>query len=336
MAEYYGNCKHPIIFGAGKKYWILYDTTNTGGEFVVHTPNGGVRFKKNDLGLPYINLKDSKAAVCLINTIRGNSEGYTKRQIKEADEARRALSMVGGPTEAEFTQMVRRNHLPNCNINPNAIKQANEIFGPNLIGIRGKTTRRKLGIVRNKVVGIPNQIVERNRTVWLAGDVMFVNGIAFVVTVSRGLKFITAHHLPSREAKDLADSIRETIKIYQRGGFKVQTLLMDWEFEKIRSLLPEVLVNTTSAGEHVGEVERHIRTIKEQTRGIMCTLPYKRMPNQMVVELVYFCVMWLNAIPSKSGISNDYSPREIVVRQKLDYKKHCCVPFGAYCKVFED
>ncbi|KAL7460774.1 hypothetical protein ACHAXS_001215, partial [Conticribra weissflogii] len=276
------------------------------------------------------------AAVCLINTIRENTEGYTKRQVDEAREARRALSMVGGPTEAEFMQMVRQNHLPQCNITHDAIKRANAIFGPDLTGIRGKTTRRKPEAVKSEIVGVPAQIINWNKFVWLAGDVMFVNGVAFVVTVSRGLKFITTHYLPSRQANDLASSIRETIKIYQRGGFRVQTLLMDGEFEKIKPLLPEVLVNTTSAGEHVGDIERHIRTIKERARGIMCTLPYKRMLARMVVELVYFCVMWLNAVPSKNGVSKDYSPREIVVRQKLNYKNHCCVPFGAYCEVFED
>ncbi|KAL7462937.1 hypothetical protein ACHAXS_003308 [Conticribra weissflogii] len=226
-----------------KRYRISYDTTDTGGEFVVHTPSGEVRFKRDGLGLPYMNLKDSEAAVCLINTIQGNAEGYTKRQVNEAHEARRAIAMVGGPTEAEFTQMVRRNHLPHCNITPDAIKRANSIFGPDLTGIRGKTTWRRPEAVRNDIVGVPARIVNQNKFVCLAGDVMFVNGEAFVVTVSRGLKFITTHHLASREAINLASSIKETIKIYQQGGFKVQTILMDGEFEKIKPLLPEVLEN---------------------------------------------------------------------------------------------
>ncbi|KAL7462980.1 hypothetical protein ACHAXS_003351 [Conticribra weissflogii] len=165
---------------------------------------------------------------------------------------------------------------------------------------------------------------------------MFVNGIAFLVTVSRGLKFITTHYLPSRETNDLTNSLRETIKIYQRGGFKIQTVLMDGEFEKVKPHLPEVIVNTTAAGEHVGEVERQIRTIKERARGITCTMPYQKMPGRMIVDLIYFCTMWLNATPNKNGVSEDYSPRELVVRQRLDYKRHCRVPFGAYCEVFED
>ncbi|KAL7457933.1 hypothetical protein ACHAXS_000412 [Conticribra weissflogii] len=92
---------------------------------------------------------------------------------------------------------------------------------------------------------------------------MFVNGTEFFVTVSWGLEFITMHYLPSREANNLAISLKETIRIYQQGRFEVQTLLMDSEFKKVKPYLPDVLVNTTAAREHVGKVECHIRIIKE-------------------------------------------------------------------------
>ncbi len=38
-------------------------------------------------------------------------------------------------------------------------------------------------------------------------------------------------------------------------------------------------------------------------------------------------------LSSKLGISEKWSPREIVSRHKLDAKMHCKVSFGAYCKV---
>jgi hypothetical protein len=38
------------------------------------------------------------------------------------------------------------------------------------------------------------------------------------------------------------------------------------------------------------------------------------------MEFIYFVVLWLNAFPVKSGISSTYSPRELLVRWKLDYK----------------
>jgi hypothetical protein len=52
--------------------------------------------------------------------------------------------------------------------------------------------------------------------------------------------------------------------------------------------------------------------------------------------LVNTVVMWMNSFPVKSGISENWSPREIVLRHKLDAKMHCKVPFGAYCEVHVD
>jgi hypothetical protein len=48
------------------------------------------------------------------------------------------------------------------------------------------------------------------------------------------------------------------IKVYIRGGFIVQTMMMDMEFEKLVDLLPNVTINTTAAQEHIGEIERKI------------------------------------------------------------------------------
>jgi hypothetical protein len=44
----------------------------------------------------------------------------------------------------------------------------------------------------------------------------------------------------------------------------MQTGMMDMEFEALRELLPNITLNTTAAREHVGEIERKIRTIKRK------------------------------------------------------------------------
>ncbi len=48
-------------------------------------------------------------------------------------------------------------------------------------------------------------------------------------------------------------------------------------------------------------------------------------------------VLWLNAFPLKnSGVSANLSPRELVIRHKLDFKKHCRAQFGSYCEVHDE
>ena len=96
------------------------------------------------------------------------------------------------------------------------------------------------------------------------------------------------------------------------------------------------MYNTTTAKEHVAEIERKIRVVKQRTRGTAATLPFKHVPRRVKIELVYFIVFWLNAFPSKAGVSRQFSPREFILRLKVDYKKHCRVPFRSYCEVHDE
>ena len=45
--------------------------------------------------------------------------------------------------------------------------------------------------------------------------------------------------------------------------------------------------------------------------------------------------MWINALPSGSGVSTTLSPREIVTRHKMDFTKHC-QEVWAYVEAHED
>ncbi|KAL7460225.1 hypothetical protein ACHAXS_000688, partial [Conticribra weissflogii] len=247
-------------------YDISYCTRGTNKAFIVHTPDGDITFQRDSMGLPYINAKDmlsSKGGICLINTVQQNYEGFTKRQILEAEEARRAVAMVGHPTEREFLNMVRANMIRNCNVTPEAVKNAYVIFGPDLDGLRGKTTQWKPERVLTEYVEIPRELIGANKYVVLGGDVMFVNGVPFLVTAARGLNLTTLEFLDNRTATQLAACLGRVIKIYHCGGFQVSTILMDNEFEAVKDKVPEVVINTTRANEHVGEIERKIWLIKE-------------------------------------------------------------------------
>ena len=76
----------------------------------------------------------------------------------------------------------------------------------------------------------------------------------------------------------------------------MQTGMMDMEFEVLKDLLPNITLNTTAAREHVGEIERKIRVIKERARGTISMLPYTTLPKLVLIELLHFCVMWLNVL----------------------------------------
>ena len=55
-----------------------------------------------------------------------------------------------------------------------------------------------------------------------------------------------------------------------------------------------------------------------------------------MIHLIYNLVMFLNAMPAKTGISDTISPREIVMRHRLDWNKHCTGEFGEYVEAHID
>ena len=56
---------------------------------------------------------------------------------------------------------------------------------------------------------------------------------------------------------------------------------------------------------------------------------YQYLHKQIVIRLVYFCIMMVNAVPAAKGISNRFAPREIVTGRRLNFK-HLQAAFGEY------
>jgi hypothetical protein len=62
----------------------------------------------------------------------------------------------------------------------------------------------------------------------------------------------------------LLREVTAAIKIYQVRGFVICDLHSDSDFECIRDAVRPIEMNIVPPDSHVGEIERSIRTIKEQ------------------------------------------------------------------------
>ncbi len=229
-----------------------------------------------------------ETATALVLTMRENYKGYTKREVLKAKEAHQGQAMIG---KGDYKGLVSSNMISNSPIAPVDITNARAIFGPDLANVRGKTVRQTPAPVVADHVAVPCTLVERNKVVTMAADVFFVDGTAFLVTIPRNIKFVTVEHLLVRTATALVKHIERVLHVYGRGGFSIRMILMDGEFEKIKGLLQNVECNTTAAKEHVSEAEQMIWTIKERTRGLLATLPFKHIPQRMKIEFIFHCAL---------------------------------------------
>jgi Reverse transcriptase (RNA-dependent DNA polymerase)/Zinc knuckle len=316
-------------------YKVTYDSQDR-NEFLLEGPDGSeVIFQQSEQGLFYFDMATTGSI--FVNTVATNKTRYTRRELARADLARRLQQTIGRPSTRDFINIVNKNLLPNCPITAVDIMAAEEVYGPDLGSLKGKTVRHKVDHVEATVTKVPCSIFARYKDVTVCADLMKVNGIPFLVSISRGIHFGTAEMVTGKSAKIVLKAVLQIKQIYAKRGFNLQTIVMDGEFECLRAQLAamSITLNVTSRDEHVPEAERRIRVIKERVRAIWNTLPFKRMPARLVIEMVYCCNFWLNCFPPSDGVSDTLSPRAIVDGSNIEYKKHCKLSFGEYVQTHE-
>jgi hypothetical protein len=247
------------------------------------------------------NCPDQQSTL-LINTIENNSLKYSSRDYSQAVLARKLQRSIGRPSLKSYLRIIDDNLLQNCPVTRRDVMIAEHIFGPDVGSLKGKTVRQYPATVKIQVTSVPESIMSQYSEVTVGGDIMFVNRIPFLVSISRHIYFATAEAIPNQQQKTLLQGIKQIHSIYLQRGFQITHLLMDGQFEHLREHLADLRINLniTSRNEHVPEVERYIRTLKERTRSIYNTLPFKEMPARMVIEMVYACNFWLNSFPHKA------------------------------------
>ena len=120
------------------------------------------------------------------------------------------------------------------------------------------TVRKRPKQVDPEYVNVPMEIIKKNRFITLDADVMFISKITFLIIHSQGIWLIMTEHHPGRTVKHIVKHLLRVVNIYHHDGNKVQTMLMDNEFNKVADDLPQFIIKTMAANEHVGEVEWHI------------------------------------------------------------------------------
>ena len=95
--------------------------------------------------------------------------------------------------------------------------------------------------------------------------------------------------------------------------------LMDKEFDAVKEYVPFLQINTTAAREHVGEIERELRTVKEQVRCTTGEFPFQSILTMILIYTVYNVCLWLNVFPIRLGITGGFSSREMVTGLAVNF-----------------
>jgi hypothetical protein len=129
---------------------------------------------------------------------------------------------------------------------------------------------------------VPTALLNLHHDETMTADIFFVNKIPFFLTLSRKICFTVVNHLTDRTVKTIFAAYQEIHAFYLNRGFHVTTLLVDGEFAPLQVLIQSMpggpRVNLISASEHVPEIKRRIRVVKERSRSSRHSLPFNRIP----------------------------------------------------------
>jgi hypothetical protein len=163
---------------------------------------------------------------------------------------------------------------------------------------------------------------------------MYINKLPFLITYSCSLRFGTFEFLDNCQIPTIHKKLQRVFNLYNDRGFNITKLFADPKFEALRPWFP--CLDTCGTNDHIPDIERFIRTVKDRSRSTYRMLPFKYIPRIVLIQLVKNVIFWLNSFPARDGVSTTMSPRCIMTGQEIDYNKHVCLEFGKYVQTHEE
>ena len=164
--------------------------------FLVHQPDKIIKFEHTSEGLytyrvdkDYKTSLKEKGSSNLVTTLSENWRGYINRQYDRAKTAWKLYHIIGMPTVENFKALLCMNTTQNCPVTVKDVKIAERIFGPDMLSLKGKSTRRKPKPVRKDLVEVPAEITEKHHDIELCMDTMFVNRCGMLTVINRLIRF---------------------------------------------------------------------------------------------------------------------------------------------------
>ena len=116
---------------------------------------------------------------------------YTARNIKRAGRAKWFQHITSHPIK-RILHAVDNNILQNLPILREDVRMAENIYGPSISHLKGKTVRRNIQYVDPvKTTIVPQNILDKYKEVTICSDLMQINGIGFLNTISQHIMLST-------------------------------------------------------------------------------------------------------------------------------------------------
>ena len=82
------------------------------------------------------------------------------------------------------------------------------------------------------MVSIPHELCDAQHDVCLYIDVMYVNGMPFLTTISKNIKYCTAMWVTDRTAPTITSMVESVLELYQQASFQVMDVCANCKLQQ--------------------------------------------------------------------------------------------------------
>jgi hypothetical protein len=272
--------------------------------------------------------------ICNINYVHKvyNLSVITKRDEEQANKAKLLIKRLGYITPEMTKYMISNGMILDSDVTCKDIDFAYEKFGPDIEAIRGKSQNRKAPAVL-----VPDTVHDGgNVKVSMAIDLVFGDGMPFLISKTKPIDYVMINHLSDRTKKQVEIALLNQVNKYKEKNISVTYILSDGE-KAVTALASETPLigtrfNICGADEHVPAIEGTNRGLKMIARSIVMGLNFK-LPRRLLPFLYVAAANLMNWRPSKN-FTIITSPAEIFLNRKYSIKLDGKGSFGDYVEIY--
>ena len=253
-------------------YQVTMDTAKVKAMIVYISKNKVLVFKEigndvyyHDIAGNVVDNDKYEYDCTFLSTVSKNKEFYSKKEIKIADEVRNLQSNICWPSSSDLKSYITEGDIITFPYTQDAVDHGNDIYGPQVPLLKGKTVRLKQSHVNNLPrINIPSLHISKNPNEEIDMDYFHVNGLTFFHTKSKRVKKLTTNRCIGTGRKECFEHIKRITVMYTNIGFSINIYNRYNAFRMLTDDIGEGCLNIVGRKEHVGPIERSIRTIKEK------------------------------------------------------------------------
>ena len=335
-------CIHSLLVTSG--YRIVSDTEHERA-FYIESNRRWMKFEDIGTGLYMcdpnkVDNENNKLSFTdyynFFETVSDNKLKFSDRYLTRAKEAMELHCKLAKPGVNKFMCDLDNCNTLNCPCTSRDMKVALSTCRKETGTVRGRTLRKKQEVIpRINRVCVPECMLEYYRNIRLFLDIMYINAIPFLHTISEYVKLCTSVFMNNRKEGTFIEKLKAAIDVCETNGFKAENIDADLEFKCVDTQF-DAKFNIIDTDSHVHPIERSNRTIKERIRCLIQGLPFRCLPLGMVKALPIFIVRNLNRFPIASRISKSMSPLTLVTAEPKPDFNFLKLEFGEHVEAYKD